>query len=224
MMNRRALPVVLLTAVLILGGFALLRSSPDAPRAASEQAAPSTEVSPAEGVEWNLDKAHSEVRFTVTHLAISSVTGFFRDFDATVEMTPDDLSTLTTSATARIASIDTGNDKRDDHLRSDDFFDAETYPEMTFESTGVSDVNGSSFTLNGDLTIKGTTKPVSFETEMVGTAVGPQGNQRAALKAETVINRKDFGLTWDRLTEAGGVIVGEDVTIHLDVQLVRPQS
>jgi polyisoprenoid-binding protein YceI len=174
-----------------------------------------------EPVAWTLDKAHSEVRFRVRHLAISSVTGFFRDFDASVTMTPDDLSTLSASANARIQSIDTGNTDRDDHLRSPDFFDAERFPEMSFESTGVSDVNGDTFTLNGRLTIRDVTRNVSFDGTLIGTAVGPKGKQRAAIAAETVINRKDFGLTWNKLTEAGGVIVGDDVTIELDVQLVR---
>ncbi|HHP7239764.1 YceI family protein [Longibacter sp.] len=213
-MTQRLSVATAILSLLLFSGFAFLQTNP---AASTEE----VDIRSDEPVAWTLDEAHSEVRFRVRHLAISSVTGFFRDFDASVTMTPDDLSTLSASANARIQSIDTGNTDRDDHLRSPDFFDAERFPEMSFESTGVSDVNGEAFTLNGRLTIRDVTRTVSFDGTMIGTAVGPKGKQRAAIAAETVINRKDFGLTWNKLTEAGGVIVGDDVTIELDVQLVR---
>lgn len=219
-MNRPFLSIV--SAVLIVGlaGFTFLRPA-DAPLSVSSSpAAPAV----ADVTSWSVDKAHSEVRFSVRHLAISSVTGFFRDYDAMVDMAPNDLNSLKASATIRTGSIDTGNGKRDEHLRSPDFFDAATFPEMTFESTGISDVNGTTFKLNGTLTIRDVSKPVTLDGELVGTAIGPRGDERAALTATTVINRKEFGLTWDRLTEAGGVIVGEDVTITIDVQVMRPRE
>ncbi|NBC85035.1 MAG: polyisoprenoid-binding protein [Bacteroidetes bacterium] len=206
-----------LFALLLFSGFAF---QPSTHTASSDATARQSD----EPVAWALDKAHSEVRFRVRHLAISSVTGFFRDFDASVAMTPGDLSSLSASATAKTRSVDTGNTDRDDHLRSPDFFDSEKFPEMTFESTGVSDIDGDRFTLNGQLTIRDVTRTVSFDGTLIGTAVGPKGKQRAAIAAETVINRKDFGLTWNKLTEAGGVIVGDDVTIELDVQLVRADA
>jgi polyisoprenoid-binding protein YceI len=121
----------------------------------------------------------------------------------------------------RIESIDTGNEKRDDHLRSPDFFDAPNHPEMRFTSTEITDINGNTFQMKGDLTIRGTTKPVVFETELLGTAVDNEGRQRAGFTAATTINRKDFGLTWNRVTEAGGLVVGEDVDITLDIQTIR---
>jgi polyisoprenoid-binding protein YceI len=124
-------------------------------------------------------------------------------------------------ATVRIESIDTGNEKRDDHLRSPDFFDAPNHPEMRFTSTEITNVNGNTFQMKGDLTIRGTTKPVVFETELLGTAVDNEGRQRAGFTAATTINRKDFGLTWNRVTEAGGLVVGEDVDITLDIQTIR---
>jgi polyisoprenoid-binding protein YceI len=124
-------------------------------------------------------------------------------------------------ATVRIESIDTGNEKRDDHLRSPDFFDAPNHPEMRFTSTEITNVNGNTFQMKGDLTIRGTTKPVVFETELIGTAVDNEGRQRAGFTAATTINRKDFGLTWNRVTEAGGLVVGEDVDITLDIQTIR---
>lgn len=220
-MNRRLLSFVSVLLVIGLAGFTFLRPA-DAPLSVSSSS-PAAPVSEALS-NWSVDKAHSEVRFSVRHLAISSVTGFFRDYDAVVEMAPNDLNSLKASATIRTGSIDTGNDKRDEHLRSPDFFDAGTFPEMTFESTGVSNVDGKTFALNGTLTIRDVSKPVTLDGELVGTAIGPRGNERAALTASTVINRKAFGLTWNKLTEAGGVIVGEDVTITIDVQVMRPRQ
>lgn len=198
----------------------------DAPSAsaASTDASPAPATAPADVATWSLDAAHSEVKFSVRHLAISRVTGHFRSFTADVQMDPNDVTTLQTSATVDIQSVDTGNSDRDDHLRSPDFFHAEEHPEMTFTSTEITNVDGNTFEMKGDLTIKGITKPVVFDTELIGTAVGPQGKPRAAFTATTTINRKEFGLTWNKLTEAGGVIVGEDVEITLDVQTVRNAS
>lgn len=219
MTTRTFLPAFSLAVLLVVAGFAWPRSAPP-----EVEATPATAATPSDVVSWTLDAAHSEVRFSVRHLAISRVTGHFRSFKAEVAMDPDDVSTLSTSAVVEIPSIDTGNDKRDEHLRSPDFFDASAYPEMTFQSTGVENVDGNAFQLMGDLSIKGTTQPVVFDAELIGTAVGPEGKQRAAFTATTTINRKEFGLTWDKLTEAGGVIVGEDVEITLDVQTVREAS
>jgi len=201
-------PALLLAAAVAVAGFTGLDSSTP----------PSDDTDP---VAWSLDPAHSEVRFGITHLAISRVTGKFHDYDASVTMAPDDLSSLSVDATVRIESIDTGNEKRDDHLRSPDFFDAPNHPEMQFTSTEITNVNGNTFQMKGDLTIRGTTKPVVFEAELLGTAVDNEGRQRAGFTAATTINRKDFGLTWNRVTEAGGLVVGQDVDITLDIQTIR---
>lgn len=209
-MNRFALlPALLLAAAVAVAGFTGLDSSPPPPSGDTDPVA------------WSLDPAHSEVRFGITHLAISRVTGKFHDYDASVTMDPDDLSSLSVDATVRIESIDTGNEKRDDHLRSADFFDASNHPEMRFVSNEITNVNGNTFQMKGDLMIRGTTKPVVFETELLGTAVDNEGRQRAGFTAATTINRKDFGLTWNRVTEAGGLVVGEDVDITLDIQTIR---
>jgi polyisoprenoid-binding protein YceI len=152
---------------------------------------------------WTVDAAHSEIGFTARHLMVSKVRGQFKDF-STVE------------ASVQLASIDTHSADRDGHLKSADFFDVENHPEMTFKSTRVSDD-----TLEGDLTIKGVTKPVSFDLEFGGITADPWGGTRAGFEATTEINRKDFGLTWNVAVEGGGVLVGEKVKIVLDVQLVK---
>lgn len=205
MKMHRSLIASVLVAGLLLVGFV----SPEPPETPLARAA------------YTVDKAHTQITFTVRHLGITNVTGHFRDFDAELEFDKNDLSTLQTSATVDVASIDTGIERRDNHLRSDDFFDAETYPSMTFESTGVEPGEGNSFTLNGNLTIKDVTMPVTLDGELIGVVEGMQGNEVAAFAATTTINRFDYGLTWNRLTEAGGIVVGEDVTITIEVQAVN---
>ena len=216
MTSSRLFPAATLIVALLVGaGFAW------APADTEPASAPSDTAPMAEALSWSVDPAHSEVTFSVRHLGISRVTGAFHDFDASVDVDPADLNTLQTSATVQIGSIDTRNEDRDEHLRSADFFDAATYPEMTFTSTGISNIDGSTFTLEGTLTIKDVTKAVAFDAEFLGTAQGPMGNERAAFTATTVIDRLEYGLSWNRLTEAGGVVVGHDVTINLDIQTVR---
>jgi polyisoprenoid-binding protein YceI len=164
---------------------------------------------------WTVDAAHSEIGFTARHLMVSKVRGQFKDFSAVVTVAqPFELSTV--EASVQLASIDTHSADRDGHLKSADFFDVENHPEMTFKSTRVSDD-----TLEGDLTIKGVTKPVSFDLEFGGITADPWGGTRAGFEATTEINRKDFGLTWNVAVEGGGVLVGEKVKIVLDVQLVK---
>ncbi len=170
---------------------------------------------------WSIDKSHSSVGFRVRHLGISYVNGVFTDYDATLQFDPADLSTLKTSATIRVASINTGIERRDNHLRSADFFDAERYPEIRFVSKAVRNLQGNRFQLVGDLTIKGVTKEVVLDVEFLGTAQGMQGEQRAAFTARGTIDRFDFGLQWNRLTEAGGVVVGREVTLLIDLEVVQ---
>lgn len=168
-----------------------------------------------------VDAAHSQVRFSVRHLGFSKVRGQFNSFDGTVRMSANELDSLQAAASVDIASITTGDDKRDAHLRSDDFFDAENHPSLTFESTGVRDISGTSCILDGRLTIRGTSKPVALETEWLGEVTDPWGGARVALEATTTINRKEFGLNWNQMLEAGGVLVGENVEITLEIQAVR---
>lgn len=168
---------------------------------------------------FSIDSAHSNVGFKAKHLGILNVNGRFADYDATIKVDPANLSTLEATATVRIASVDTGVERRDNHLKSADFFDADTHPTMTFVSTGVSNVNGNTFDLNGNLTIRGTTKPIVLKGELAGT-VSFMGKERIALKATGTVNRFDYGLQWNSLTEAGGLVVSQDIEIILEIQAV----
>lgn len=165
---------------------------------------------------WTLDPSHSEVTFSVRHMMISKVRGTFGVKAATLTA-PENPLEATVEATVDVASIDTKDEGRDNHLRSADFFDVENYPTMEFRSTGVRIENGE-FLVDGNLTIKGVTKPVTFDFDFGGFGTDPWGNYKAGATAKTVINREDFGLTWNAALETGGVLVGKDVTIELDLQ------
>jgi polyisoprenoid-binding protein YceI len=165
---------------------------------------------------WTLDPAHSEVTFSVRHMMISKVRGTFGVKSATI-VAPENPLDATVSATVDVASIDTNDENRDAHLRSADFFDTEEHPTMEFVSTGTR-IEGGDFFVDGDLSIRGVSKPVTFELEFGGFGQDPYGNYKAGASATTVINREDFGLTWNAALETGGVLVGKDVTITLDLQ------
>ena len=165
---------------------------------------------------WVLDPSHSEVTFSVRHMMISKVRGTFGMKSATL-VAPENPLDAEVTASVDVASVDTNDEGRDGHLRSADFFDAETFPTMEFVSTGAR-VEGGDFFIDGDLTIRGTTKPVSFEFEFGGFGQDPYGNYKAGASATTTINREDFGLTWNAALETGGVLVGKDITINLDLQ------
>ena len=165
-----------------------------------------------------VDKSHSQIGFKVRHLGITNVNGLFKDYEVNVSMDGDDLSTLTASASVQIGSISTGIDRRDGHLKSDDFFNAEQYPEMKFVSKAVRNIDGGEFELVGDLTIRDVTKEVVLEAEFLG--MGAMGDtNKAGFEAETTINRFDYNLKWDRLTEAGGLVVSDKVKVILDLEL-----
>ena len=167
---------------------------------------------------WTVDPSHSEVGFVVRHLMVSKVKGRFADVSGTITVAEDVLQS-SVEATAQVASIDTRDANRDTHLRSADFFDAETCPELTFRSTALR-AKGSDFELDGDLTIRGVTKPVTFALEYNGASANPlaQGAATAGFSAETEINRKDFGLEWNVALESGGVLVGDKVKIVLEIE------
>jgi len=168
---------------------------------------------------WAIDPTHSTVGFSVRHLVISKVKGTFEKFDATFVTGENPLETKVT-ATAQVASINTNEENRDGHLRTNDFFDAETYPTISFVSTGVTAKNAAAgeYTVTGDLTIKGVTKSVDFDLEFGGFATDPYGNYKVAASVVGTIDREDFGLTWNAALESGGVLVGEKVTITIDIQ------
>lgn len=167
---------------------------------------------------YNVDPAHSKVGFEIPHLVISSVEGRFTAFDGKVELA-EKFEKSKASVSIETKSIDTGNAKRDDHLRSADFFDAGKNAKITFDSTEVTGTPDS-FKLTGDLTIKGTKKKVTFDGKYLGTVKDGYGNEKAAFTATTKINRKDFGLTWNNMVEAGPV-VGDEVTISLKLQAAK---
>lgn len=166
---------------------------------------------------YQVDPVHSQVAFSVDHLVVFKVSGAFKEYQG--EIVADSAAKTLKSATAQIkvASIDTREPKRDDHLRSADFFDAEHHPEMTFVSKGI-EGNGNNITVKGDLTIRGTTREVSLHGRFLGENTDPWGNVRAGFSASTVINRHDFGLSWNKALETGGFVVGDNVTINLDIQ------
>ncbi|RAN69473.1 polyisoprenoid-binding protein [Bacillus sp. SRB_336] len=168
---------------------------------------------------WMLDLAHSEIGFTVRHAGISKVRGRFTEATAEARV-GDSLANSTLHAVVKTASFDSGDANRDQHVRSADFFDTEKYPEMKFRATSI-EGDGEDYTLTGDLTIRDITKPVELEVEFTGVAVDPFGATRAGFTAETVISRKEFGLTWNAALAAGGLLVSDKVKIELDAALVK---
>jgi polyisoprenoid-binding protein YceI len=169
---------------------------------------------------WSFDPAHSEVGFSVRHAGISKVRGSFKDVDATLTV-GSSLEDSAITVTIRTASFTSGDENRDGHVKSPDFFDVEQFPEMTFVSTSHTG-SGESYSITGDLTIRGITKSVVLEAEFNGVAVDPFGTTRAGVSASTSISRKDFGLTWNAALEAGGVLVGDKVTISIEAEFVAP--
>lgn len=170
---------------------------------------------------YKIDPMHSEVTFKVKHLMITNVTGSFQQFDATMEANAEDFSDAKISFEADINSISTGNEQRDTHLKSDDFFSAEQFPKLSFTSTSFTHKGGSDYVLNGDLTIKGNTKPVSLNVEFGGRMTDFYGQDKAGFEISGKINRNEFGLTWSAVTEAGGVVVSDEIKLNLAVQMVK---
>jgi polyisoprenoid-binding protein YceI len=169
---------------------------------------------------WKIDPAHSGVHFTVRHMVFTKVRGSFSGFEGSIEFDPDQPSASRVTAKIDATTIDTREAKRDEHLRSADFFDVEKFPAITFESASVEKRGEDRYTLTGDLTIHGTTRRVELDAEYLGTGGDPWGGQRVAFQAETKILRKDFGLSWNQVLETGGLLVGDQIEITLDVQAV----
>ncbi|TAP42955.1 YceI family protein [Arthrobacter sp. S39] len=168
---------------------------------------------------WTLDMSHSEIGFTVRHAGISKVRGRFTDASAEARI-GGSLAEASLHATVKTASFDSGDANRDGHVKGPDFFDVETFPEMTFRATSV-EGDGEDYTLTGDLTIRGITKPIELEVEFTGVAVDPFGATRAGFSAEAEISRKEFGLTWNAALEAGGLLVSDKVKINIEAALVK---
>jgi polyisoprenoid-binding protein YceI len=170
---------------------------------------------------WTIDPAHSLAEFSVKHMMIATVRGRHRDVAGTIMLDPRDPSTASVDVTIAAASIDTGVDARDAHLRSADFFDAEQYPTLTYRSRRVESVDDGVLRVVGDLTIRGVTREVSLRAESSGLVALPDGGQLAGFSAIARISRRDFGLTWNQALETGGVVVGDEVKIALEVELIR---
>ena len=171
---------------------------------------------------WKIDPAHSVAEFKVKHMMISNVKGQFAKLSGALFFDESDLANSRVEVSIEAASIHTGDDQRDAHLKSPDFFDVEKFPALTFKSKGVRIVRDGELSVNGDLSIHGVTRPVSFAVEgPTPPGKDPWGNTRIAISATTKINRKDFGLTWNAALETGGILVGEEVTITLDTQFVK---
>ncbi|MFL9481985.1 YceI family protein [Chitinophagaceae bacterium LWZ2-11] len=170
---------------------------------------------------YKIDAAHSEISFKVRHLMISNVSGSFTQFEGTLETSQEDFKDAKVSFEAETASVNTNNEQRDGHLKGDDFFAADKFPKLTFKSTGVKKVDDEEYVLTGDLTIRDVTKSVELKADYNGTMTDPWGQVKIGFEISGKINRKDFGLTWSGVTETGGIVVSDEVKLHLNVQLVK---
>lgn len=170
---------------------------------------------------WTIDPAHSRLGFVARHAMVTKVRGSFNDVEGTAVVDGSNLANSTVTVTIQAASIDTRNEQRDEHIRSNDFLALEEYPTITFVSTSVEETGDGELAITGDLTIKGTTKPVTIPFSFDGAAVDPFGNQRAGFEGSVEINRKDWGVNWNAALEAGGVLVSEKVTLEFEISVIK---
>jgi polyisoprenoid-binding protein YceI len=173
--------------------------------------------------DYVLDVAHSRLGFVARHAMVTKVRGAFNDFEGTAHLDGDDPANSYATVSIDVASVDTRQPQRDDHLRTNDFFDAATYPKITFVSTAVEKLDEETFRMAGDLTIKNVTKSVSVDFEYSGSATDPYGNQRVGFEGSTVINRKDFGVNFNAVLETGGVMVSEKITLEFEISAIKTQ-
>jgi polyisoprenoid-binding protein YceI len=169
--------------------------------------------------EWKLDTAHSTITFSIKHMVISSVTGYFKHFYITFNSTKEDFSDASVQGKIKVASINTDNEARDNHLKTDDFFNAEKFPDITFKSEKFEKVGENKYKIFGDLTIRDVTKKVVFDADYNGAIKTPWGNMMSSWTAVLKIDRFDYNLKWNKAIETGGLIVGKDVTITLNIEL-----
>jgi polyisoprenoid-binding protein YceI len=170
---------------------------------------------------YKIDVDHSDIMFRVKHLMISTATGIFKKFDATIETEKDDFANAKVYFEADVDSIDTKNEQRDTHLKSDDFFNAEQFPKMTFKSTSIEKEGEGEYKLKGDLTIRDITKPITLDVDYNGSTKDPWGFERAGFEVTGKINRKEYGLKWSAVTEAGGLVVDDIVKLVMNVEFVK---
>jgi polyisoprenoid-binding protein YceI len=184
------------------------------------------ETTPTQAIEdltgdYSLDVAHTRIGFTARHAMVTSVRGAFEEFEGTAHLDAADPSKSSATVKIKVASISTGQEQRDAHLRGPDFFDAETFPELTFVSTSAEQVDDDTYRLTGDLTVKDVTKPISIDFTYNGSAKDPYGNLRAGFEGRTTLNRKDWGLTWNAALETGGFLVSDKIKLEFDVSAVK---
>ncbi|QED47832.1 YceI family protein [Cytobacillus dafuensis] len=172
---------------------------------------------------WAIDPVHSSVDFSIKHMMIANVKGTFNRFDAVIDADPTDLTTANIQFTVDLSSIDTRNEDRDNHLRSGDFFNVESYPTMTFQSSKIVSKGDGEYDVTGELSLHGVTKVETFEVTYEGSGKDPWGNEKAGFTVEGVIKRSEYGLTWNSALETGGVLVGDKVKISLDVQAAKAE-
>jgi len=172
---------------------------------------------------WTIDTTHTEIGFKIKHLVISTVSGKFTSFEGKLDGEPEDLTKARISFSANIDSITTGNEQRDGHLKSADFFDAANHPKLMFTSTAIEHKNGSDYKVIGDLTIRGTTKPITLNVDFGDIQNNLYGQTVAGFEITGKINRQEYGLTWSAVTEAGGIVVSDDVKLAIDAELVKQQ-
>lgn len=178
---------------------------------------------PALGATWKVDSSHSAVNFKVRHMMVSNVRGAISGLDGTVELDKDKVSKV--EITADPTTINTGDAKRDEHLKSEDFFNSTKFPKISFASTKVTPKKGGNFSITGKLTLHGVTKNVTFTGEGLTKAVkGPWGNMRRGFTATTKVNRKDFGMTWNKSLDGGGIVVGDQVDVTVEVEIIQPSE
>lgn len=171
---------------------------------------------------WSVDTVHSNVDFTVRHMMVSKVRGSFTDFDAEIEADVNDLTSANITFTIQVASVDTKNEARDNHLRSEDFFDADNHPTLTFQAKEITRKKDDTYEMTGDVTLRGVTKEERFTVEFEGVAKDPMsGAEKAGFSVDGKIKRSEYGLNWNAALETGGVLVSDDVHIHLDLQLAK---
>lgn len=173
---------------------------------------------------WNVDSSHSGINFSVRHMVVSKVRGRFTKYDVKLSLDSEDLTRSTVQASIDAASIDTGVAQRDEHLRSADFFDAEKYPELRFQSKRIERVDDERYRLVGDLTIRDATRELVLDVEYGGRAKDPWGNERVGFVAKATLDRKDFGLGWNQLLETGGVLVGDRIELDLEIEAINASA
>lgn len=174
--------------------------------------------------QWNIDPSHTLVEFAVRHMMIATVKGTFSGISGSVTGNPEDLTTGKVSVSIDLDTIETRDAQRDEHLKSADFFDTDNFPKMTFESRSITRTGDNTYNIDGDLTVRDNSRPITLEAEFTGQGQDPWGNTRAGFDAKTKLSRKDFGLTWNQALETGGVLVGDEVRITISAELVQQQE